>query len=133
MGTVLDGAAQRSGRTPDIVFTGHVHNYQRFTRTWNGQQVPYIVAGAGGYWHLHNMAQADTGGPLPVPWSVPDVEATTLDSYVDDRHGFLRLTVNASTLRGEYVVVPRPQESWHNGPHGVVDTLSLDLASHQLT
>lgn len=133
MGTVLDGAAQRSGRTPDIVFTGHVHNYQRFTRTWNGQQVPYIVAGAGGYWHLHSMAQADTGGPLQVPWPVPNVEATTLDSYVDDRHGFLRLTLNAGTLRGEYVTVPRPQESWHSGPRGVVDAFSLDLASHQLT
>jgi hypothetical protein len=30
-------------------FSGYVHNYQRFSRTVDGQMVPYIVAGAGGY------------------------------------------------------------------------------------
>jgi phosphoribosylcarboxyaminoimidazole (NCAIR) mutase len=43
--------------------TGHVHNYQRFTRPLNGRDVPYIVAGAGGYWHLHTMAHDTTGAP----------------------------------------------------------------------
>jgi acid phosphatase type 7 len=132
MGTLLDGSVERTGRTPDAVFTGHVHNYQRFTRNWNGRQVPYIVAGAGGYWHLHYMARADDGGSLQVPWQVPG-EDTTLENYVDDRHGFLRLSVTPTTLSGEYVTVPRPQESWRSGPAGVADTFSLDLASHQLT
>lgn len=132
MGTLLDGSVQRTGRTPDAVFNGHVHNYQRFTRNWNGRQVPFIVAGAGGYWHLHYMAKANDGGPLPVPWQVPGADAT-LDNWVDDRHGFLRLIVTPTTLRGEYVTVPRPQESWRGGPAGIVDAFSLDLATHQVT
>jgi hypothetical protein len=33
MGEVLDAAFQASGRTPDLVLSGHVHDYQRFTRT----------------------------------------------------------------------------------------------------
>ena len=49
MKELVDAAIQESGAHPDIVFTAHVHNYQRFTRTTNDQQITYIVAGAGGY------------------------------------------------------------------------------------
>lgn len=48
METVLDNAFTKAARYPDIVFSGHVHNYQRFTRNIKGRQIPYIVAGAGG-------------------------------------------------------------------------------------
>jgi acid phosphatase type 7 len=48
-----------------------------------------------------------------------------LDNYVADRHGYLRLTASATTLHGEYVTVPRPQESWHNGPVTVTDPFSI--------
>jgi hypothetical protein len=57
MKELLDAAVQESGAHPDIVFTAHVHNYQRFTRTMDNQQFTYIVAGAGGYWRLHPMAE----------------------------------------------------------------------------
>src|SRR5439155_25911329 len=76
---VLDDAVGASGRTPDVVLTGHVHNYQRFTRRQNRHDVPYIVSGAGGYWHLHYMAK-DQGQPLPMPWQDP-VSGITLESY----------------------------------------------------
>src|SRR5215472_4397619 len=33
---VLDGAIERTGRIPDAFLAGHVHNYQRFTRSWKG-------------------------------------------------------------------------------------------------
>ena len=46
---LLDTAAQQSGAKPDIVFTAHVHNYQRFTRKIDGQDFDYVAAGAGGY------------------------------------------------------------------------------------
>ena len=132
MGGVLDAAVTASGRTPDLVMTGHVHNYQRFTRSVDGRQVPYIVAGAGGYWHLHYMAKDANGNPLPKPWPTPDPDVT-LENYVDDRHGFLRLTVDAKSLKGEYVTVPRPQESWRNGPVATADTFTIDLAKHTVT
>jgi hypothetical protein len=129
---LLDQAIATSGRTPDLVVAGHVHNYQRFTRTREARQVPYLVAGAGGYWHLHTMAKDATGATLSTPWKVPDLDAT-LDSYVDDRHGYLRLTVSPTELHGDYITVPRPQESWHHGPTTTADSFTLHLHTHQLT
>ena len=40
----LEMAAQASGRTPDAVLSGHVHSYQRFTRTVEGRAIPYLIA-----------------------------------------------------------------------------------------
>lgn len=126
MGTILDSAFDQASRIPDLVMTGHVHNYQRFTRKFHRRELPYIVAGAGGYWHLHYMAKDANGKDLATPWPVPDSDVT-LESFCDDRHGFLRLHVTGSELRGEYVSVPRPQESWRNGPVTVVDSFSVKL------
>ena len=108
MAEVLDTAAAHARRTPDLVLAGHVHNYQRFTRTTATGKVPYIVAGAGGYWHLHAM-QKLAGGPIPTPYQLPDPDSeVTLESYVDDDHGFLRVDVTAETITGQYLTVPRP-------------------------
>jgi 3',5'-cyclic AMP phosphodiesterase CpdA len=130
LGETLDAAAERAGRLPDLVLSGHVHNYQRFTRRYQDREIPYLVAGAGGYWHLHRVAKHD-GHELPQPWRVPDRDLT-LERYSVDRHGYLRLTATATTLRGEYVTVPRPQESWHNGPVAVLDAFKLDLRHHRV-
>src|SRR5262249_54844921 len=97
MGRALDEAIAATGRVPDAVLTAHVHNYQRFTRTVQGREVPCLVAGAGGYWHLHYMAKDETGHDLTVPWQTPDPDVR-LDAYCDDRHGYLRLTVSASEV-----------------------------------
>jgi 3',5'-cyclic AMP phosphodiesterase CpdA len=133
MGGLLDAAVAASGRTPDAVLTGHVHNYQRFTRAMEGRELPYIVSGAGGYWHLHYMAKDDQGLPLPQgsPWPVPGTDVI-LENYCEDRHGFLRLTASRTALHGEYVSVPHSHESWRNGPVTTVDTFTLDLATHTL-
>lgn len=130
MQQVLAKAVKTSGRTPDIVFTGHVHNYQRFTEVVNKREVPYIVAGAGGYWHLHYVRKQPDGSPLPMPYKMPGSNVT-LENYVDTRHGFMRLTVTAQTMTGEYFTVPRPQESW-KAPATLEDTFVLDLKSHLL-
>jgi acid phosphatase type 7 len=126
LGDVLDTAVHDAGRTPDAVFTGHVHNYQRFTRLLGGRPVPYVVAGAGGYWHLHALALDGTGQPLPKPWPVPGTDLT-LENYVASRHGYLRLTASSNALRGEYITVPRPQESWHKGPITIADSFTILL------
>jgi Calcineurin-like phosphoesterase len=132
VGQVLDTAFAGAARVPDLVLTGHVHNYQRFTRSKDGRQVPYVVAGAGGYWNLHYMAKDANGQDLPTPWQTPDPEVA-LESYVEDRHGFLRLTASHGTVKGEYLTVPRPQESWRSGPFAVQDTFTLDLAAHTVS
>jgi acid phosphatase type 7 len=125
MGLMLDGAFAAAGRTPDMVLTGHVHDYQRFTRTIGAAQVPYIVAGAGGYHNLHAMAPDPSGSELAAPFRVaPDC---VLDAFCADQWGFLRLTIAAGTIAGEYIAVARD---------GTVtpgkDSFTLDLSSHSI-
>lgn len=100
MGAVLDQAFSASGRYPDLVLTGHVHNYQRFTRTLAGRELPYIVCGAGGYHNLHAMAS----GAAPGLRVKPDCVLTQFDAT---QWGFLRLIVTASQIEGEYVGVDK--------------------------
>jgi hypothetical protein len=125
---ILDDAIQRTGRGPDAVFAGHVHNYQRFTRTRASVTVPYIVAGAGGYWHLHAMADHN-GAPVTAPLELSD--ELTLESFSQDRHGFMRVVVSQTQLHGDYLTVPRPQEHWKAAAQ-VFDSFTLNLRSHTL-
>jgi hypothetical protein len=131
---LLDAAAAQSGRTPDLVLAGHVHDYQRFTRTvpqggGGNWQIPYIVAGSGGYWHLHTMASDAQGAALP--WTLPSHNDVQLDAWVDDRHGFMRMTATPGQLSATFFTVPRPQESWSD-PAVAADSFTLDRATHTL-
>jgi hypothetical protein len=46
----IDTCCKAAGLWPDMVFSGHAHLYQRFTRVVNnGQETPYIVSGSGGF------------------------------------------------------------------------------------
>ncbi len=114
MGDVLDQAMKETKRVPHLVLAGHVHNYQHFTRNYevNGEklQIPYIVAGAGGYFHLHHEQMLD-GNAVNFGHTFAE-EQVTLERYCDDRHGFLRLEVTPEEIKGIYLTVPRPQEKW---------------------
>jgi predicted phosphodiesterase len=126
MGKVLDSAFAAAGRTADMVLTGHVHNYQRFTRTIGSAQVPYVVVGTGGYHNLYPVANAPSGGAVATPFRVaPDC---VLDTFCDDHWGFLRLTVTAATIAGEFVAV---------AGNGTVtprqDTFTLELSAHTVS
>src|SRR5207247_2620481 len=57
----LDRAMLKANRIPDMVLTGHVHNYQRFERTISERLVPYVVAGAGGFGGYSTLHQLKTG------------------------------------------------------------------------
>jgi acid phosphatase type 7 len=131
MRTALNNAIEDSGRHPDIVFAGHVHNYQRFTRGIGDEQFPYIVAGAGGYWHLHQVARVN-GEKVITPVTMNQTgDEITLERYVDDRHGFLRVEIEGAVITGKYYTVPRPQESWHV-PSRLVDTFTFNWRKHKL-
>lgn len=127
---VLDKAIQQSGRWPDLVFAGHVHNYQRFTRSVSEREVPYIVAGAGGYWHLHPIAKSPQGNPLPTPYPVPGTDVT-LASYCADRHGYLLMEATPGTLKGSYYAVPEGQSA--NQPANLFDSFTLDWKAHKVS
>jgi hypothetical protein len=133
MHDALDAAFATAGRWADIVLAGHVHNYQRFTRkiASNGRHIPYLVAGAGGYHNLHSVAKVNGAKPSP-PVSLPlSGDTLTLESYVDDRHGFLRIEVGPQAIAGKYFTVPRPQESWSKPPK-LVDSFRLDTRTHTI-
>ena len=119
---VIDAAIAASGRVPTLVAAGHVHDYQRWERDINGTTVPFVVAGAGGYWHLYEVLDPNRNKPT-LPYPVPLADAQ-LVSYVDDRHGYLRITASTGALAVEYVTVPRAQESWHT-PGTVYETFTI--------
>ena len=97
--------------------------------SWWSPQIPYLVAGSGGYWHLHTMAQDARAAALP--WVLPNQGDTQLDAWVDDRHGFLRMTATPTQLTFTFLTVPRPQESW-SAPPAVADTFVLDRTTHSI-
>ena len=120
-------AIEASGRIPDVILTGHVHNYQRYTWKLEQCEVPVIVAGAGGYPNLHRLARPN-GRRIHTPFRPAGSDAT-LESYVDNRHGFLRLEVTSTRVTGKYYAVP-----WDEGDDRGerVDIFHLDLESRQL-
>jgi len=93
----IDSACTAAGVWPHAVFSGHVHNYERFTRTVNNIQIPYIVAGCGGHAPLSTMR--DT---FRTPYKIDDT--LTLESYDQTDFGYLRVVVNATALTVEFHV-----------------------------
>jgi hypothetical protein len=91
----IDSACKTAGVWPHALFSGHAHNYQRFTRTVNGMQIPYLVAGCGGHSPLSVMR-----GSYRTPYKIDDT--LTLESYDDTDYGYLRMVVNAQTLTIEF-------------------------------
>lgn len=130
MQKLLADSFKQANVYPDIVLTGHVHNYQRFTQNIGKVQIPYIVAGAGGYWHLHNINTGGTTIATPTPSPFKDV---VFEKYSEDRHGFMRITIdmNKKEFLGEYFTVPRLQESWKAAPV-LFDSFTIDLKQNKL-
>jgi hypothetical protein len=132
IGAALDHAVSETKRTPDAVFSGHVHCYQRFTRQIGTRQVPYIVAGAGGYAttprSIHKL-QHGNNGRLKLPFQTlrNDVK---LANYNDEVPGFLRITVDSKTLTGEYFTVPFDGAPGHCD---LFDSFELDLKKHTVS
>jgi acid phosphatase type 7 len=127
----LDSAFKISARIPDIIFSGHVHNYQRFARNFENREIPYIVAGSGGHWDLNYMQKHQDDTAIEVPYKLPDRDDLVLENYCDDRHGFMRVQVSSKKLIGKYYVVSRSHESWRK-PAKKLDEFELDLQKHKI-
>ena len=104
--SILEGPVKAGGRIPELVLSGHVHNYQRFAGFLNGNEVPMIIAGAGGYnAKLHTLSNVFHSSKLPVKMVGSD---GLLESFCDNQHGYLRITVTKKQIDCEYVAVPDP-------------------------
>ncbi len=122
----LDAAATAADFWPHAVFSGHAHNYQRFTRTVNPGQsdafnILYMVAGHGGH-GLDKIRQVN-GVAIHAPLVVDDT--LTLENYDDTHYGFLRVTVGPLTLRIE--------AHQAQGASSSIDTVSIDLETRIAT
>ncbi|MFL9845510.1 metallophosphoesterase family protein [Flavobacterium rhizosphaerae] len=111
--TFLEEAFTESGVRPDIIFSGHVHNYQRFNKAYDdGKILPFVVSGAGGFDELHDLVTV--GDPQYSPDNAL-LHNVNLESYLVMKHGFLKITLERTAtgvaLTGEYYIVPGDGES----------------------
>ena len=117
----IDRACKTAGVWPHAVFSGHAHNYQRYTRTVNNLQIPYVVAGCGGHSPLSSMRAA-----YRTPYKIDDT--LTLESYDDTDYGYLRVVVTADIMRIEF----HPQ-----GDGGITktpdDDVTITLSDHTVS
>ena len=111
---------------PISVLSAKVNNYQRFTREFKKRQIPYIVVGTGGRWHLHNTQKNSDGSVIKVPFKLPDSDVT-LEKYNDKLHGYLILRVTSDSIMGNYYGIHSKQHSSN------IDTFKLDLEQHKVT
>ena len=82
----IDAASRAAGFWPDAVLSGHAHLYQRFTRRVDGREIPYVVAGSGGF-----AATRPVGGLPQTPVTVGEY---TLDKPPIVEFGYLTVTVD---------------------------------------
>jgi|SRR5579863_403299 hypothetical protein len=124
---VLFDSFQATGRYPNLILSGHVHNYQRFTRVVQGPagslQIPCVVAGAGGYTKLGKLHKLQGGYPN-VPLDLGS--GLTLEQYDQDNFGFLRLEVSKAQIVGTYFSAP--YSSGSTPAAKLVETFTVDLA-----
>jgi hypothetical protein len=117
----IDDACDAAGVWPHAVFSGHAHNYQRFTRTVNGLQIPFVVAGCGGHSPLTKMR-----GTYRTPYKVDNT--LTLESYDDTDYGYLRVIVNSTTMSIEFH--PQSDGGTTKTPN---DKVTITLATHAVS
>ncbi len=120
-----DNAATAAGFWPHVVLSAHSHNYQRYTRTVSGVTIPYLVAGMGGH-GITVMRTTASGNAIRTPMVVDS--GLTLVSYDDTHYGYLRVIVNATTLRMEFH--PAEDGGTTKTPD---DTFTLDLKTRSIT
>jgi hypothetical protein len=127
--TDIDNACTQAGILPDLVLSGHSHLYERYTRVVQSQQIPFVVAGTGGYFDLSTFITDSSGNPPTPPVTGTDADGNplTLEAYNDTQWGFLRLTVSADSLGCEFLALDTTGEA------SVQDSFTLDLSSHVLT
>ena len=127
----IDGACQQTGVWPDLALSGHSHLYERYTRTMkaDGRQIPYIVAGNGGYFNLSGFKKGKGGTKPKAGMTGTDSKGNqlTLKHYDDSTFGFLRVTVSTTTIKCQFMAVA-PSGKLH-----VANTTTVTLATHKVS
>jgi hypothetical protein len=99
MADALENAIRDTGRVPNLVLSGHVHDYQRIEQTIAPDgPTPFIVTGNGGYHNLHAV-HSKPGDKAQDSGAVLKYAAVTW--------GFVTLTVDKKAISGVTVEVDR--------------------------
>ena len=89
-------------------FSGHAHNYQRFTRSRrDGTEIPYIVCGNGGHnvQHLVGANQPALRAPRIIQAARGDTDKVVLENYDDQDYGYPRVLVGIHSPRRPRVAI----------------------------
>jgi len=127
----IDEACSTAGIQPDLHLSGHAHLYERYTRTVGGKQIPYLVAGMGGYYDLPGLKPPNRRPSSPkTPLSGTDASGNPLrlEVYNDSTFGFLRLTISPTSVAGVFVTVDPT-----SGKSGVGDSFTVDLHANTVS
>jgi uncharacterized protein YukJ/predicted phosphodiesterase len=120
----IDDAVKQGGAAPDVVLSGHSHNYQRFTRKTFldgvAMDVPYFVVGCGG---RGITAIRQPGGSGPIPGTSGD---HSLRQFYNG-YGYLVLNVTNRVLTAEFFGVDAQANAQSH------DSMTLDLHTHKIT
>jgi hypothetical protein len=99
MADALENAIRDTGRAPNLVLSGHVHDYQRIEQNIAPDgPTPFIVCGNGGYHNLHQIHSkvgdkaTDTGAVL---------------KHAAVKWGFMTLTIDKDKISGVTVEIDR--------------------------
>jgi hypothetical protein len=126
----IDQACAAAGIWPDLHLSGHAHLYERYTRTVNGKQIPYLVAGMGGYYNLPGLKPGNKPPAPTTPASGTDASGNplTIQVYNDSTFGFMRMTISPAAITGEFISVdPATRKT------GVADSFTLDLKANTVS
>jgi hypothetical protein len=112
----IDEICNSTGVFPDAFFSGHAHNYQRYTRRIGGKQIPYYVLGTGGI--STQQTPPATGQPAD------QSNQTTYDAALQAM-GYLFVTISATQFKTEF---------WQMGQDHTTpfDPVTVDLKTHVL-
>ena len=137
----IDTICKAQGVYPHAVLSGHAHNYQRFSRLVQfgskTYEVPFIICGDGGH-NVNQLVQATKGQPAQEPAYGADVsymdqkpaitsKGLILKHYDDQNYGYLRITVDAESLKIGFNQVGK-----NSIPQSRTDLVTVDLASHSV-
>jgi hypothetical protein len=127
---MLFASFSRANRYPNMVLSGHVHNYQRFTKVVHtptgDRSIPFVVAGAGGYINVKPVHVT----PQQLPMNLGN--DLSLDACDTSRNfGFLRFEVSRTQIVGSYRSAQYAPGATPNP--GVVDRFTIDLTANTQT
>jgi hypothetical protein len=130
----IDAACTGAGVFPDMVLSGHAHLYERYTRTVQGIEVPFLVAGVGGYWNLSGMKKDSNNQPPKTPFTGADASGNklVLETYNSTTFGYLVLTVSAASVACTFYGVT-PGVGGQAAAVKAIDSFTLDLRAHAVT